>query len=73
MKIAIRIAMSQPGRWRAWCPALPGCHAVGQSRDEVADKIDLAIRGYIASLNAAVPKTIRTEVPVAARGQLVIG
>jgi len=54
MKIAI--AMIEPGRWHSCCPSLPGCRVVGRSQEEVARKINLALRGYLASLDvAAVP------------------
>jgi predicted RNase H-like HicB family nuclease len=55
MKIAITIAMIEPGRWHSCCPSLPGCRAIGRSRADVARKINLALRGYLASLDVAVP------------------
>jgi predicted RNase H-like HicB family nuclease len=55
MKIAITTAMIEPGRWHSRCPSLPGCRVVGRSRAEVARKINLALRGYLASLDVAVP------------------
>jgi predicted RNase H-like HicB family nuclease len=55
MKIAITITMIGPGRWHSCCPSLPGCRVVGRSQEEVARKINLAMRGYLASLDVAVP------------------
>ena len=50
MGIAVVIVMVEPGRWRSRCPSLPGCEAIGPSRQDVLRNIDLAIRAYLASL-----------------------
>lgn len=42
----------------ASCPALPGCHSQGRTREEALDNVREAIRGYLASLrehDAALP------------------
>lgn len=32
------------------CPALPGCHSQGRTRQEALNNITEAIRGYVASM-----------------------
>jgi len=55
MGIAVVIVMVEPGRWRSRCPSLPGCEAIGPSRQDVLRNIDLAIRAYLASLDVPFP------------------
>lgn len=55
MKLVIRIVEEPDGTCRAWCPVLPGCEVRGASRQEVRDRIPLAVQGYLASFNEAVP------------------
>jgi predicted RNase H-like HicB family nuclease len=43
MKFAITLEQDEDGFIVASCPALPGCHSQGRTREE-------AIRGYIASM-----------------------
>ncbi len=51
MKVTVKIRRQLTGDYRAWCPALPGCAVLGKSPDDVKQKMDQAIRGYLASLN----------------------
>jgi predicted RNase H-like HicB family nuclease len=55
MKIVIIIAMVEPGVWASYCPSLPGCRAVGQSREEAAEKIERAVQRCLASHNVGLP------------------
>ncbi|MFB3893921.1 MAG: type II toxin-antitoxin system HicB family antitoxin [Phycisphaerae bacterium] len=55
MKLVVRIAQQRSGRYRAWCPALPGCEVTADTREEAGRRIDLAVRSYLASLNVAMP------------------
>ena len=55
MRITVIIAMIEPGHWHSRCPSLPGCGAMGQSKQEALRNINLAIRGYLASLDVAFP------------------
>lgn len=51
----------------ASCPALPGCHSQGKTKDEAIANISEAIRGYIASMrkhDEPLPKTDVEEVEV---------
>ena len=61
MKFAITLEQDEDGFIIASCPALPGCHSQGRTREE-------AIRGYIASMRKhgePVPVTDVEEVEVA--------
>jgi predicted RNase H-like HicB family nuclease len=55
MKIVIIIAKIELGLWTSYCPSLPGCRAVGQSREEAAEKIERAVRKCLVSLDVALP------------------
>lgn len=58
MNISIKIARDADGRYRAWVPTLPGCVVYGLTHDEVRDRIEQAICGYVASLNVATPRQV---------------
>ena len=61
MKFAITLEQGEDGFIIASCPALPGCHSQGRTREE-------AIRGYIASMRKhgePIPVTDVEEVEVA--------
>jgi len=49
MKFAITLEQDEDGFIIASCPALPGCHSQGKTREEAVANIEEAIRGYIAS------------------------
>jgi antitoxin HicB len=40
----------EAGGFLVSCPALPGCHSLGESRDEALANIRDAIEGYLVSL-----------------------
>ena len=65
MNIVIKVCKESEGNYRAWCPALPGCFARGHSHTEVWQKIEEAIRGYLSSMNVALPEHIRKHVMTA--------
>ncbi len=50
MKFAIVFVSDEDGYIVASCPALPGCHSQGRTREEALANIEEAIRGYIASM-----------------------
>jgi predicted RNase H-like HicB family nuclease len=62
MKVRIIISREDGGSFLATCPSLPGCHTRGQSLDEVKQKIDDAIFGYIAAVADFVPEHLAHEV-----------
>jgi len=48
----IMLDREEDGGYHAFCPALHGCHAQGDSYDEAIENIRDAIRLYIESLTA---------------------
>jgi predicted RNase H-like HicB family nuclease len=58
MKLAVRIFDNEEGGYTAVCPSLPGCCTRGHTREEARDKMDEAIRGYMAAINNFVPENL---------------
>ena len=50
IKFAITLETDEDGFIDASCPALPGCHSQGKTKDEALDNIKEAIRGFIISM-----------------------
>ncbi len=50
MKFAITLERDEDGYVVASCPALPGCHSQGRTREEAISNIKEAIRGYVTSM-----------------------
>ena len=50
MKFAITLEQDENGFIVASCPALPGCHSQGRTREEAIANISEAIIGYVASM-----------------------
>jgi predicted RNase H-like HicB family nuclease len=46
MQYRIRLIQSEEG-WAVSCPALPGCHSQGATRDEAIENIKIAIREWL--------------------------
>jgi antitoxin HicB len=68
MKFAITLEKDEDGFIVASCPALPGCHSQGKTRQEAIINIEEAIKGYIASKRKhgePLPETDVEEVEVA--------
>jgi len=68
MKFVITLEQDEDGFVVASCPALPGCHSQGRSREEAIANIKEAIQGYIASMRKhgePIPVTDVEEVEVA--------
>ena len=62
MKLCIRIVENEDGGYTASCPSLPGCTSHGASRAEARERLDEAIRGYVAAVNIFVPENLLHEV-----------
>ena len=58
MNLSIHIARRNEHAYRAWCPSLPGCQVIGDSVQEARDKIRQAVRGYLSSLEVALPREL---------------
>ena len=56
MKMEMRLAQDARGLYRAWCPCLPGCVSSGRTQEEARQKMEQAVRGYLASLDVALPE-----------------
>jgi len=46
MEYRIRLIQSEEG-WAVSCPALPGCHSQGTTREEAVENIKTAIREWL--------------------------
>ena len=58
MQLAIKVTGSVDQGFRAWCPALPGCHVCAQSKDQAWERIQEAVQGYLSSLDVALPREL---------------
>lgn len=58
MKMVLKTTRVTNGSYRAWCPALPGCVVWGASNEEALCLLEEAARGYLSSLNVALPKDL---------------
>ena len=61
MKLCVRIVQGRHGGYTAFCPTLPGCISHGPTRQEACEKLDDAVRGYIAAVNNFVPEHLTQE------------
>ena len=61
MKLSIRIEKRESGGYTAFCPTLPGCVSRGNSKQQAREKLDEAIRGYLAAVSNFVPETFLEE------------
>ena len=50
MKFAITLEQDEDGFIVVSCPALPGCHSQGRTREEAVANIMEAIKGYVTSM-----------------------
>lgn len=67
MKLFIVVSQLSNGRYRALCPSLPGCSAIGGSHEEALRNMHSAVRNYLASVNDAVlPEHVHLVEPMAA-------
>jgi predicted RNase H-like HicB family nuclease len=46
MQYHVRLIQSEEG-WAVSCPALPGCHSQGASREEAIENIKIAIQEWL--------------------------
>lgn len=50
LSLAVVLERDEDGYIVASCPALPGCHSQGKTREEALSNIREAMRGYLASM-----------------------
>jgi predicted RNase H-like HicB family nuclease len=62
MKLCIQILRSEDGGYTATCSSLPGCITRGASKEEARERLDEAIRGYVAAVSNFVPENLLEEV-----------
>ena len=65
MRYRILIEPDEDGVFVAECPSLPGCISQGNSRKEVLENIQDAIKGYLESLrkhDEPIPPSIEEEI-----------
>jgi len=62
MRLCIRIIQNDQGGFTALCTSLPGCVSRGRTREEAKERLEEAIRGYIASVSNFVPEKLTHEV-----------
>ena len=55
MKLYVKIWRNDSGEYVAACPSLPGCITTGRTSEEAKERLEDAIRGYLASVNKFVP------------------
>ena len=65
MKLIIKI-IRQAGSYEAWCPALPGCQVSAASKEQACERIQSAVKGYLASMDVALPRELGTMLKVEA-------
>ncbi len=62
MKVCVRIRHNEHGGYTAVCPSLPGCVSFGETREQAEQRLEEAIRGYIAAVSNFVPERLTHEV-----------
>ena len=68
VKFVVTLEDGEDGYIVVSCPALPGCHSQGESKEEAIANIKEAIEGFIASMREqgeAIPMQVVEEVEVA--------
>jgi len=55
MRLCVRIQRNEHGGFTASCPSLPGCVSTGQTHQQAKQRLEEAIRGYLASVGNFVP------------------
>jgi len=58
MKLVVRTTRRDGSTFKAWCPALPGCAVIAASRQRAQSRIQRAVKGYLASLDVALPREL---------------
>jgi predicted RNase H-like HicB family nuclease len=59
MKLCVKVRRNVMGGYTATCPSLPGCVAAGTTQENAVERLDEAIRGYLAGLEDFVPERVQ--------------
>jgi predicted RNase H-like HicB family nuclease len=62
------VVMPDDGTWVAYVPAIPGCHALGDTPEEARTELDGVFemwRSYLAELGKELPADVKELIPVA--------
>jgi predicted RNase H-like HicB family nuclease len=66
MKLCIKILRNDRGSFTAICSSLPGCMMDGETPEQAKERLDEAIRGYLAAVGNFCPAHLVEEVVEAA-------
>ncbi len=58
MRLCVRIRRNEHGGFTATCPSLPGCVSTGHTEQQAKQKLEEAVRGYLASVSNFIPPQI---------------
>lgn len=61
MNLVVKTTQQSDGTIKAWCPALPGCQVTAGNDEEVHERLQTAIRGYLASMDVVPPADLQTR------------
>lgn len=67
----VRIIELDDGSYRAECLSLPGCVSRGRSYEEASERLEDAIKGYLAAVGNFVPGNLVQEYVASEQGQLI--
>ena len=62
MKLIVHVDRNEQGSYVAVCPTLPGCRSSGKTRQDAIERLDDAVRGYIAAVSNFVPERFEHEI-----------
>ncbi len=62
MTFSVTIERDEDGMWCVSCPAIPGCHSQGATRDEAIENIKDAIKDCLeVRAELGMPLTVETQ------------
>ena len=61
MRLFVKVVANDDGSYTAICPSLPGCTSRGQTREMATEKLNEAIRGYLAVVSNFVPENLNVH------------
>lgn len=67
MNLSIKVRQDECGHFVAWCPALPGCSARGNTSEQAITKLEQAVRGYLSSMDVVAPENLQPHMMMQAQ------